>query len=207
MIETAEQREKRYKKEHVKNLIRKDYGYPVLQRLLAEVIYETRKNNTRSLESRYNTLLKLLLGKPQKEIIKTGYKDDSKSLERIAVMTKSVYRKNPKSETRLKRFLTIKEACEEVARQEHIENYDFQTDIPLDYTMGVGAEVRATRERLLTKIDNQNSQSYAYAHSISGLKMSFESEEINAELTFIKTLAPNWIKRFYCQDRFEDKTS
>ena len=205
MVETPEERATRYKKQEIKRLIRKDYGYPVLQRLLAEAVYETRDRNKRSLKSRYNAILKILLGPPQKEINKKGYKNDEELLARVASITKSSFRKDPKTGKRLKKFLTISEACEEMARLQHVKGYKFQTQLPDNLNEGNKSEIRATKLRLLDKLNEKSVNDYARQGSQLGMLQSFEYEESQKEIIFIQSLIPDWLRRFGSQVRFEKK--
>ncbi|MEZ5814425.1 MAG: hypothetical protein R3E13_06865 [Alphaproteobacteria bacterium] len=192
------------KKQEINRLIRADYGYPVLQRFLAEIIYETRDFNNRDMEKRYNSLLKIILGDPQKKISKDGYRDDNELLSRAAVMTQSCFRKDIKTGTRLKRMLTVTEACEEIARMEHIKGYKFQTQLPDGITENDKEQIRATRLRLMGKLKG-NIRHYGRLHFKYGTKQAFEYEETDKEIEFIKTLFPDWLQRFGSQVRFEEK--
>lgn len=191
------------KKQEIEILIKKEYGYPILQELLAEFIYETRSMHTQSMEKRYNAVIKALIGSPRKEVKKAGYRDDTKLLARAAVMTTSCLKKNLKPNEK-RRFLTASEACEEVARMDCLKKYKFQGCLPANLDEGDSAKIRATKTRLLGKLEGKVDY-YAREHFKHGTEQAHAWEEAMDEIEYLEGLIPNWMKRYCVKTDLEQK--
>lgn len=192
------------KKQEIDRLIQPKYGYPILQRLLAEIIYETRKSHQDSIDKRYKKLIKIIIHKPKKVASKNGYKHDDELLSRAAVMTQSCFRKDPKTGKMLKRALTVTEACEEIARLEIVKGYKFQTKLPETITENDKTKIRGMRVRLMSKLEGKVSH-YARLNFKYGNEQDYEHTRAEQEIDFIKTLFPDWLRRFGSQVRFDEK--
>lgn len=182
------------KKQEMDRLIRKDYGHPVLQELLAEIVYETRHLNKQDLDKRYNAIIQALLGRPNKENKSVGYKDDEALLARAAVMTKVCTKRNLKPKEK-RRFLRISEACEEVARLKCVRGYKFQTDLPGNLDDFDRAQIRAMKLRLQGKLKGKVDY-YATRHFAHGLRQEMAHQMAIDEIEYLKGFIPSWWRRY-----------
>ena len=190
------------KKTEIERLIREDYGFPVLQELLAEIIYETRKYNKDGLDERYTTLLQVLLGEPKKSIKKAGYKNDDDLLARAAIMTQCF--KTTDKKTGKRRFLNESEACWEIARLVLIKGYKFQSGTPSQMDEYGYQEVKSTKKRLLSKLEG-NVNFYANKHKGDVTEDMLYEDNILNEVQLVRSLFPNWENKYLRQVTFLKK--
>ena len=147
------------KEKEIKNLIRDDYGFPIFQELLAELIYETQKYNHGAMSRRYDSAIKSFLGKPEP----ASKKDEifQHDLREVAALSQK-YSDNRKDEK------SVGEAAATVARERIMKNYKRGDPIPKDLSDQKVNEIAAYTRKLkrelekilLKKVGGQNSLSW-----------------------------------------------
>lgn len=201
------------KKQKIRRMLLNEYGYPALQQLIAELVYETSKFNGSDLNKRFETVMRALFGTP-KNARENGYIDDTKLLMRVAMVIKmGDLSKASSIKTRSYgaidkaskewRPLTIEEACLEIAKVEKIKGYKFNSHQMSEITDGEKAEIKALKKRLQSKLSKNNIDYYARAYKEASIK-DIIFEEL--ELSFIKSLIPDWLEAYGRQITFEKKS-
>lgn len=166
------------KRQTIKRLLRPDYSFPVLQELLAEILYETQKFNKRDIEKRYDDLLRIVLGSPQKKLKHKGYIDDEPLLSRAAIMVLS-YK------------LSEGQACEEIAKQAIISGYRFRSKTMPEVNDAQMQAIDSLKKRLLRKLKGKTKE-YASMHKQQILEATRLEETHDDELIFVA----DWLKRY-----------
>lgn len=183
--------------EKIESLIRDDYGLPVLQLLIAEIIYKTQDYNSEDLHKRFDKAMKAIMGEPTKKEKYIGNLDDEKLLIEAASLVKSC-------------DYSISGACLHVAKRELIPNYrhpyttlkEFKDrpkkadkifdDLPDHERQAVDSCAR----RLRDKLSKQDISKYA-AKKLKMLLIDLDDEEeLLEEPDYVRDLIENWLKLF-----------
>lgn len=166
------------KRQTIKRLLRPDYGFPILQELLAELLYETKKLNKQDIDKRYDDLLRIVFGSPRKKILNEGYKDDDALLARAAIMV-GAYK------------LSEGQACEEIAKLELIKDYRFRNKIKTALNDAQLQEVASLKKRLQRKLKGKVAV-YARMHATHIHEAIAYEETHDKELRLVR----DWLQRY-----------
>ncbi|MGB4107836.1 MAG: hypothetical protein WBK55_08580 [Alphaproteobacteria bacterium] len=174
--------------EEIHKLVREDYSYDFLslQELIAEMVIKTKEYNSMNSQERYDKILYLLIGHPQKDTQHEGSTDDSDDLRRLAALCKEM-------------GLTIGEAAAELSRQHYIENYKFGDGFPKDINHNDKARILSRARRLKLKMNENEIENHAKKHHEKLNEEWGMLTAIEKDVGFAKSLFSEWLDRYHSQ--------
>lgn len=169
------------KEEIISDLFIPEYRYPVFQEFLAELVYETRHLNKSSVKTRYENLLKIILGPLKTDKSRKAYQDDTQLLAQAASFMKVFKMKDS-------------EACLEVSRLALIKGYKLNGGWRKNLDHNTRQNVNSMKRRLLKKFEQPDQHIQKSALNI--IEKMLYHETAQEEADFVKSLTPNWYTRY-----------
>lgn len=208
MSKTEQQRKRRYERYEINSLIRNDYKYPVLQMLLTELVYKTQDLNPQNLEERYDDLLRIILGPPEKYTDYEGNRNDEEWLIKICHLIKKADMKpatacdfiiKPAIIERYKSSVKIKdeEGTRYVKKNLSISDLDIEED--------VDKAIKANTRRLRNKLKKIDIDLYASKYGQQQLTKAMSDIHFEEDMNHTASLISDWLDQFLCQWTKEEK--